>query len=140
MKVLTKHTDYAVRAMIALSFSGNTYMSSSEMAETEGIPYHFLRRILQRLAVSGLVESREGSGGGVKLAVDPSEIRIIDVIKIFQGEIELSECMFRRRICENRATCALRHEIKRIENLVKAEFERLTIGTLVEKSRNDRER
>jgi Rrf2 family protein len=138
MKVITKHTDYAVRALISLSLDKDTYLSSREMAETEGIPYQFLRRILQQLTKSGLVESKEGTGGGMKLAIDPSEIRIIDIIKIFQGEIELSECMFRKMICANRATCALRREIKRIENLVKTEFEQLTIGTLMEKYKNER--
>ncbi len=135
MKVLTKHTDYAVRALIELSLDKNAYVSSRKMAESQRIPYQFLRRILQLLTKSGLVESREGARGGVKLAADPSRIRIIDVIRIFQGEVELSECKFRKRNCENRKTCALRREIKRIENLVRAEFEQLTIGTLIEQSR-----
>ncbi len=134
MRVLKKDTDYAVRALIALSLKEDAYVSARRIAETQGIPYQFLRRILQRLTKSGLVESKWGTGGGVRLAAHPSEISIVDVVRIFQGEIELSQCMFRKSICENRPTCALRREIKRIENLVKTEFEQLTIQKLVEGS------
>jgi len=137
MKVLTKHTDYATRALIALSRDKDTYVSVRTIAESQRIPYQFLRRILQQLAKSGLVKSREGAGGGVRLSVNPSKIRIIDVIQIFQGDVELSECKFRKKNCENRETCVLRREIKRIENLVKSEFEQLTIGTLIEQSNGD---
>jgi len=134
MKLLTKDTDYAVRALIALSRDKNAYISSRQIADRQRVPYRFLRRILQRLTKSGLVESRAGTGGGVRLAVDPSEVTIVDVVRICQGELELSQCMFRKRACENRATCALRQEIKRIETLVKAEFEQLTVQELMERS------
>jgi len=134
MKVLTKDTDYAIRALIALSLEQDTYLSSRRIADTQRVPYHFLRRILQRLTKSGLVESKSGTGGGVRLALHPSKISIVDVVRIFQGEIELSQCMFRKSACENRRTCALRREIKRIENLIEAEFEQLTVQKLMEGS------
>jgi Rrf2 family protein len=136
MKVLTKHTDYAIRALIALAENRGDYHSSREISEVQSIPYQFLRRILQKLAREGIVESKEGAGGGVKLAVHPSRIRVVDIIKIFQGDIELSACMFRDTICENRRTCVLRKEIKRIEKMVTREFAKLTIQKLVERSKS----
>jgi Rrf2 family protein len=111
------------------------YVSSRELSETQEIPYQFLRRIVRNLARKGLVRTKEGSGGGAELAVHPSEIKVADVIRIFQGEIEISECVFRKKICSNRQTCVLRHEIKRIENLVTREFEKLTIEKLVDKAK-----
>ena len=100
------------------------------------MPYQFLRRILQRLVKAGLVESRKGAGGGFRLCADPAAIHVADVIRKFQGAVELSECMFRKKICENRATCVLRREIKRIERLVTVEFEKLTIQRLMKKTGN----
>jgi DNA-binding IscR family transcriptional regulator len=79
------------------------------------------------------VESKEGAGGGMRLAKDPHRIGITEVIEIFQGKIELSDCMFRRKICENRKTCVLRKEIKRIERVVVDEFSRISIGNLLGK-------
>ena len=62
---------------------------------------------------------------------DPDSISVTQLIEIFQGKVQVSECMFRKQICGNRARCVLRHEIVRIEQVVQGEFERLTIGKLL---------
>ena len=132
MKLLTKNTDYAVRALVGLAMSREGYVSARQMSREQSIPYQYLRRILQELIRNGLAESKEGANGGVKLTAEPGKISIVDVINIFQGQIELSDCMFRKNICANRQSCVLRKEIKNIENIVTQEFGKLTIQTLVD--------
>ncbi|HWQ25793.1 MAG TPA: Rrf2 family transcriptional regulator [Chlorobaculum sp.] len=131
MKVLTKHTDYAVRALISLGMKSGSWVSAKAVSEEQAIPYQFLRRILQELIKNGLVLSKEGAGGGVMLGKDPDTIRVKDVIEIFQGQVQVSECMFRKQLCSNRANCVLRHEIMRIEQLVNDEFSKVTVGKLI---------
>lgn len=131
MKLLTKQTDYAIRAVLGLARQGDGFVSSRDIAREEEIPLQFLRRILQMLIKAGIVESREGAAGGVSLGAHPTDIRIADLIRLFQGDIQLAECMFRKRICSNRKTCVLRKRIKRIENMVTREFENLTIADLL---------
>lgn len=131
MKVLNKHTDYAVRALITLGMKPGSRLSAKALSDEQAIPYQFLRRILQELIRNGLVSSKEGAGGGVALARDPDGIRVRDVIEIFQGSVQLSECMFRKQLCSNRTNCVLRHEIMRIERMVNDEFSRMTIGKLI---------
>jgi Rrf2 family protein len=133
MKILTKDTDYAVRALILLAKEKDNFLSAKNISETLNIPYHFLRAILQKLIQAGFVESKEGVSGGVRIVKSPAKIRIMDLIKVFQGDFELSDCMFRQKICPDRKTCVLREEIKRIENMVGKEFEKLTIGKLIQK-------
>jgi len=108
------------------------WVSAKVISDEQAIPYQFLRRILQELIRNGLVESKEGAGGGVKLAKEPGEIGVADVIEIFQGKVQLSECMFRKQLCSNRANCVLRHEIMRIEKMVNNEFSKVTIGKLID--------
>ena len=131
MKVLNKHSDYALRALIALGMEPGVRLSAKALSEAQGIPYQFLRRILQELIKSGMVSSKQGVGGGVALAKDPEEIKVGEVIEIFQGPVRVSDCMFRRQLCSNRATCVLRHEIMRIEHMVNDEFSKVTVGKLV---------
>ena len=131
MKLLTKETDYAIRAIMNLARPHDGFVSSRDISRKEGIPLQFLRRILQSLIKGGLVESREGVNGGVSLKADPADIRIADLIRLFQGNIQLTECMFRKRICSNRKTCVLRKRIKKIESMVTGEFEGLTIRDLL---------
>lgn len=132
MKVLTKNTDYAIRALLVLGAHEGEYVSARQISQEQGIPYQFLRRILQALSKHGLISSKEGVQGGVKLERYPGTIKIREVIEIFQGKVELSECMFRKQICSNRANCVLRHEIMRIEQIVNHEFEQLTVGKLLD--------
>ncbi|NEX14852.1 MAG: Rrf2 family transcriptional regulator [Prosthecochloris sp.] len=131
MKVLTKNTDYAIRALLVLGTHEGEYVSARQISQQQGIPYQFLRRILQELNKNGLTTSREGAHGGVRLEKNPDAIRVRDVIEIFQGKVELSECMFRKQICANRASCVLRHEIMRIEEIVSREFGQITLGKLL---------
>ena len=131
MKLLTKDTDYAVRAIVHIARNSDVYTSSRRIAEAEGIPLQFLRAILRTLTREGIIVAREGARGGVKLKARPRDVRVSDIIKIFQGDIELSECMFRKRLCSKRSTCVLRARIKAIEKMVSREFEKVTIATLI---------
>ncbi len=132
MRLLTKNSDYAIRALLNLAKEPNQYRSARDISADLNIPYEYLRKILQQLVKEGLVESREGGIGGFKLTRPPQELVVSDVMKIFQGPIQLSECMFRSQMCSNRANCVLRHNIMRIEALVQNEFQAMTFAGLLE--------
>lgn len=131
MKLLTKHSDYAIRALLVLAQKNGMFLSARLIAKEQNIPYQFLRGILQTLLKRKLIVSREGGGGGFRLNQPPESIIVEEVIRIFQGDIQLSECMFREKICRNRAVCVLRKQIQRIEQIVVKEFQDITIGTLL---------
>ena len=135
MKLLTKQTDYAIRAVLHLAQRNGARTASREIAERERIPLQFLRRIVQTLVKDGVVTSKEGVAGGLTLARKAGRIRVLDMIRLFQGAVQLSECLFRKKVCHNRATCALRRRIARVERQVTREFERLTIAQLLKESK-----
>jgi len=132
VKLLTKNTDYAVRALMALATSGDRFISAREISKKQDLPYQYLRRILRELIKNRIVLSREGGGGGFMLKMSPEKLYLVDIIKIFQGNIQLSECMFRNRICNKRSGCVLRKRINKIEKKVIAEFSGITIKTLLQ--------
>lgn len=131
MKILTKNTDYAVRALLELASRGEELISAKEISTCQKIPYEYLRKILSRLIKEGIVESREGGMGGVRLKASPKTIKIADLIRIFQGKVQISECMFRQNICPNRATCVLRKNILKVEQKVINELSLITIEKLL---------
>ena len=131
MKLITKETDYALRSLLNLAREEG-YLSSRKLAGREGLPLHFLRRILQSLIKAGVIESKEGASGGVRLKAKPEDICLTDVIKIFQGRIQFSECVFRKKICTNHATCVIRRRLEKIESRVADEFGNTTIADLLQ--------
>jgi Rrf2 family nitric oxide-sensitive transcriptional repressor len=131
MKLLTKHTDYAARALVYLSPQEDRYVPAREIAQNEDIPEYFLKRILQKLIGEGYLVAREGVKGGVRLNRGAADIRILDLVKLFQGGIELTACRVRTDPCPNRTTCLLRRTILNAQEKLLAEFEGLTIGSLL---------
>ena len=132
MKLITKNTDYAIRALLHLARNGGDFISSREISREERIPLPYLRRILQKLREEELITAREGANGGVKIVRKPMEIPINRLIEIFQGNLTLLDCVFRKDICFNIKTCPLRKRIKKIENEVIKELEDVTIKSLLD--------
>lgn len=134
MKLLTKETDYAIRALLSLAKEYISLKNAKVIAEEENIPYRFLRKILQKLKEEKYIETKKGLNGGIRLVRDPAKMNIRDLIELFQGRIELSSCMFRKKLCDNRRTCVLRKKIKSVEEDVIREFESITIYDLLRES------
>jgi len=130
MKLLTRNTDYGIRAICFISKSGKDVVSVAELVRALKMPKPFLRKILQALNKGGIVRSHKGIGGGFELSVSPDKIRLIDLIESFQGPVEINKCFFKKALCPNRTKCALKKKIDRIEAMVRAELKKITIEDL----------
>ena len=131
MKLITRNTDYAMRALCYIAKAGERSVSAAEMVEALRIPRPFLRKILQTLGGEGLLDSVKGQGGGFSLAMPAKKIPLTDLIRIFQNTIQLNECFFKKKLCPNRRTCLLKKEIDSIERDVLDRLRGITIASLV---------
>lgn len=130
MKLITRDTDYAVRALAYIARKDPELISTSDLFKELKIPRPFLRKILQILNKKGILTSYKGKGGGFLLAVPAERIYLVDLIEIFQGPFQLNECLFKKRACPSRKTCALRKKIRVIEENVVSEIKVITIASL----------
>ena len=131
VKLITRNTDYAMRALCYIAKQKGESVSAAEMVAELKIPRPFLRKILQSLSSEGLLRSSKGQGGGFSLAHPRDKILLTDLIRIFQNTIQLNECMFKKKICPNRNTCMLKKEIDAIEQEVFKRLRGITIASLV---------
>src|ERR1700722_19214703 len=87
MRISAK-ADYAVRAAVELAAaSGEKPVKAERIATAQAIPLNFLENILGELRHSGIVRSHRGAEGGFRLAKDPSEITVADVIRAVEGPL-----------------------------------------------------
>ncbi|MDD5015309.1 MAG: Rrf2 family transcriptional regulator, partial [Atribacterota bacterium] len=81
MKLITRNTDYAVRALCCIAEQKQKVISTDRLVKSLEMPRPFLRKILQALTKEGLLNSSKGKDGGFSLAISPKEITLIDVMK-----------------------------------------------------------
>ncbi len=130
-KLITRDTDYAIRAIAYMAKNNTKLCNVNEMVCEVMIPKPFLRKILQALTKEGILRSYKGIGGGFRLNRNAAAIKITDVMKIFQGPLSLNRCIFKKKICPSRATCMLRKKIGDIERNVAAELGNITIDDII---------
>ncbi|MDO8535720.1 MAG: Rrf2 family transcriptional regulator [Candidatus Omnitrophota bacterium] len=131
MKLLTRNTDYGIRALCFIAKEKDRVVAAPELVKALKIPRAFLRKILQALTKNCFVKSYKGIGGGFKLALSPGKIYIVEVAKVFQGDFRLNECFLNKKICPDRRTCPLKRKIDKIEKDVVSELGVITIGELI---------
>lgn len=131
MHLINRETDYAVRALCCLARQRRAIVPVARLCAESHAPRPYLRRILQTLAKVGILESFRGKGGGFRFRKSASQIRLADVMAIFQGSPDFTRCGFRNQVCPRRGTCPLRKKIKEIEQRVFAELRATTIASLV---------
>lgn len=120
---LTKKADYGLIALKHLAglraaeqaqSAGPDTASAKEVADTYGIPLPLLSKILQRLAKAGFLTSEHGTNGGYRLSRDPRTISALEVIRVIDGPIILTECFTEHGTCTHTNKCSVRHPLSRI--------------------------
>ena len=130
MKLINRDVDYAVRALVFMARANKPTVSVAQMQGEVGVAGPFLRKILQKLHKAGILQAVKGKGGGFALARDPENIRLSDLVTVLQGELKLSDCIFREKLCQNHATCLLRHKLGAMETRLISELEGVTVKDL----------
>ena len=85
---ISAQTDYGVRALIALAAApSGKPVKGEQLARSENIPAKFLENILGELRRAGMVSSQRGADGGYRLAREPSDISVADVMRALEGPL-----------------------------------------------------
>ena len=136
---LTRQSEYAIRTILELSMlPEGEFMQSRTIAARQELPGQFLNKTVQILARSGLVETRRGMQGGVRLTVKPGEITIADVVAAVEGNIALNPCLADGYHCANRPVCRVHGILKRAQAAMLAELDRETFADLANDNSNRR--
>jgi Rrf2 family protein len=107
---LTKRSDYAIRAMLALTKAETGLLSSRKIAEEMKIPPRFLPQIMGDLTRAGLVDAHPGRAGGYKLAQSASTVTLLRVIEAVEGDPHRQICVMRGTACGVDGECGV-HDV-----------------------------
>ena len=137
---ITQEADYAIRFAYLLAKDREKVQGAAQLSQLAVTPERYTLKILHKLRHSGIVESVKGAHGGYRLAVDPSELSLKQIIESIDGEIALSKClgeepctrmgMNKDGCCFHRIFCTLSREVaERLSSITIADV--LTEGECV---------
>lgn len=106
---LTLYTDYSLRVLLYLSKMPKGTATIGEISQFYGISKNHLVKVVHNLAQLGLIISIQGKGGGIKLAKDPQEICIGEVVRKTEPHFSMVECFNEKtNRCVITNTCRLK--------------------------------
>jgi Rrf2 family transcriptional regulator, cysteine metabolism repressor len=84
---VSRRTDYATRAVLALAIADGGPLKLDELAEETEAPRSVLEQVMPVLRSGGVVRSVRGRGGGYRLNRPAEEITLERVVRLFQGQL-----------------------------------------------------
>lgn len=128
---LTTFSDYSLRVLMYLALQREQLATIQAIAEAYGISESHLMKVVHQLALSGVVETVRGKGGGLRLAREPSQIRIGEVVRQAEGDGPIVECLSDDARCCIAPACRLAGVLVRAFDALYAELDRYTLADLV---------
>jgi Rrf2 family protein len=130
---LTRAGEYAVRCVLYLASQGvGVVCNRKQIAAEMDIPDQFLSKIAQQLARSGILEIVQGARGGLKLAVSPEHLSLLDVVEAVIGEIFLNDCVIRPESCRRSRACSVHQIWDKARNQLRNTLRQATFSSLLE--------
>src|SRR5579884_1069949 len=110
-------------------------VSLGEIASAEHLPLPYLEQIIAPLRMAGLVEATRGLHGGYRLARNPCEVTVGEVVRWLEGPIALVECTSEGYVsgaCEREAGCTSRGVWHQVSDAINNVLNTLTLADLIE--------
>jgi Rrf2 family protein len=125
---LTRKACYGLRAIHFMACQpADKYCSAEEIGRAQEIPEGFLAKVLNELVRAGLLLSRRGQEGGVRLARPASEITVFDVIRVLEGPLAISECLRAQPTCPWMETCRMRQVWKELQDRIQSHLDSVSL-------------
>lgn len=107
MKVSAK-ARYGLRILLDLAlFAGEKPRSIKDIAKSQQISEKFSSRLMIELRRAGLVSSVRGTQGGFRLARNPEQVTLLDVVETMEGPIHLLDCLGEPEVCPRHEHCSI---------------------------------
>lgn len=129
---LSKTTDYGIVLLAELAQDPSAEpRNARELAQCSDLPVPMVSKVLKALAREGLLVSQRGSKGGYRLAREPEELTVSEMIRVLEGPVALTDCAIGPALCEHETMCAVREPWQLISRVVEQALANVTLADLV---------
>lgn len=118
---------------------GRSHLSACELASETHLPLPTVGKLLKVLTRAGILESHRGARGGYSLARQPDEIPVTEILFALEGPIGITECIDHGGLCEYESGCPTRPHFVRLNQVVLAALDKVTLLDLADPADRDRD-
>ena len=135
MKISTR-ARYGTRALLDLAIHGGKGpVLIRDIAQRQQISLMYLEHLVTPLIAAGIVRSTRGPRGGIWLAKPPQEIKLNEVIRLFEGSTAPVECVNSPETCPRSDFCVTRDIWGELKKAVNGVLESTTLQDLLERQK-----
>jgi FeS assembly SUF system regulator len=128
---VTKLADYGIVILTYLANQQNASQKARDISHGVRLPLPVVSKILKLLAKHGLLDSQRGIKGGFRLARQPGDISVAQIIHALEGPIAVTECSDRARgDCSLETGCPVRTNWHIINNAIYQALEKITLAEM----------
>lgn len=133
---LSDYTDYTLRVLMYCAANRGRLVTIAELADQHQVSKNHLMKIVNDLGRQGVLETTRGRGGGLRLLMDPSAIRVGDVVRNSETDFRLVECFDASTdTCTLTPTCRLKKVLRDALAAYLAELDGVTLADITRPGR-----
>jgi Rrf2 family protein len=135
LKISTKGR-YALRLMLDLGMhNSGEYISLRDISQRQDITVKYLEQIVTTLTRSGYLRSQRGNSGGYRLAKDPADYRVGDILRVMEGSLAPVTCLEEGAdICPRSAECTVLPFWKGLDRTIAGYVDGFTLQDLLDQA------
>lgn len=132
--MISTHGRYALRFLVDLAETQkDRYITLKEIAERQEISEKYLESIAKKLVQARLLTGIRGKGGGYRLARNPDQINVLDVLEYMEGTLAPVTCLEKDSIpCLRMAHCRTLGLWKGLDDIIRSYLSKYTIQDLIQ--------
>lgn len=127
-----KMSDYALLLTNHLAGTTDGLCTTDDIVNASRLPLATVRKLLKKLVDARIVISQRGIRGGYRLAREPRDITVAEVISAIEGPIALTECSQQQGDCSLAADCELRQNWNYVNQMVTTLFTNINLAQMAE--------
>ena len=127
---LSSKTHYGLMAchILANNYNGQP-VSASELEAKISVSGKYLEKIMRMLSARGIVSANRGASGGYFLAKPPEDIKIGEIVRALEDDMEIIECVTKKGTCKG---CPSSKVWKRLYNGINELLDSMTLRQMLD--------
>jgi Rrf2 family transcriptional regulator, cysteine metabolism repressor len=134
MKLSTK-SRYGLRILVQIALdrlNGKKLSQGRTISAKQEITDAYLEQIMIPLKRGGIIGTVRGCNGGYELRKEPEDVTVLEVIELFEGDINLGDCVKGNKKCSRSEKCPTRNVWRHLADVFKKEAVLITLASIID--------